>query len=651
MVIDKLIDAKGEDRILLLSGGPKSHLAKRSMFAKGMTKRLVITQPDIKPQISHSPLKGETILQHSKIPMNASLQTKTEDGWQVTKIINSKTLDDLLRTLIPHTPKGAVWAGALAYDLLQWTQPIALQYPPKAGEIIAILWLVESWQEHDITFPELPPSIQVKGEVSSHSDAEHSEIIKSIKKSITAGELYQLNFGRTWEGPLGEDPANIFHRLALNNPSPFSGYIEAADLGIALASSSPEILVETDGRRIMTAPIKGTKPRGSDIDQESLLRRDLVHDKKERAEHRMLVDLERNDLGLVSKPGSVFQSRFDVEAYSNVQHLVSQITGILDETKDGISALQALFPGGSITGCPKTVVCAAIDELERRPRSFWTGSMGWIDLHSGDSMWNIMIRTLEARFTTEGWRGTVVAGGGITIESSPESEVAEATWKAAALRRACGWLKADEKKMVRGNLGIYPLYLEHTRFEPDQLFDLNIAFIDNLDSFSQNIIHAFKSLGCKVDVIDGRGEIPEFTQDAVVIGPGPGRPEISPVTMHATTLDIPILGICLGHQAIGIANGMKLVESHLGPVHGVPSKIIANGTGLLSEGEHMMTRYNSLILQGDSEVLVSATDETGTIPMEICFDNAYGVQFHPESIGSPNGMSVLINFLNRVAHG
>tara|TARA_B100000941_G_scaffold69896_1_gene47305 strand:+ start:3562 stop:5514 length:1953 start_codon:yes stop_codon:yes gene_type:complete len=650
-MIDKLLESIGEDRILLLSGGPKSHLAKRSLFAKDMSKRLVITQPKINPQVNHSPLEGNTIITHSKTPMNASLQTKTDDGWRVRKIINANSIDTMLRSLKPHTPEGSVWAGALSYDLLQWTQPIALQHPPKEGEILAILWLVDEWEEHEIVYPDLPETIQVQGETSSHNDDEHAKTIMAVKQAIVDGELYQLNFGRTWEGPLGEDPAEIFHRLSVSNPSPFSGFIEAADLGIALASSSPEILVETEGSRIMTAPIKGTKPRGSDIDQESLLRRDLVHDKKERAEHRMLVDLERNDLGLVSKSGSVFQSRFDVEAYANVQHLVSQITGILDEEKDGISALQALFPGGSITGCPKTVVCAAIDELEKRPRSFWTGSMGWIDVHSGDSMWNIMIRTLEARFTTEGWKGTVVAGGGITIESNPEAEVAEATWKAAALRRACGWLKPSHKPMAVGDLGIYPLYLEQKRFESAETFDLNIAFIDNLDSFSQNIIHALRTLGCNVEVIDGRGDIPNFTHDAVVIGPGPGRPEISDVTMHATDLDIPVLGICLGHQAIGIRNGMSLVRSPLGPVHGVPSKIIADGSGLLSKGEHMMTRYNSLVLQGDGEVTISATDETGTIPMEIFKDNAYGVQFHPESIGSPNGMSVLINFLNRVAHG
>ena len=649
-MIDGLIASQGEDRILLLSGGPKSHLATRSMFAKGMKKRLVITQPNIDSQITHSPLSGETIISKNKKPMQGALQDFTDQGWKVTNILNSMNLESMLRALKPHTPNGSVWAGALSYDLVQWTQPISLQYPPAEGEILAILWLVDSWDESEVIIPEVANPVRVEGEKSSHSDGEHAEIVKKIKHSITAGELYQLNFGRTWTGPLEEDPSTIFHRLAMNNPAPFSGYIEAADLGIALASSSPEILLETKDGEIMTAPIKGTRPRGSDPDQESLLRRDLVHDRKERAEHRMLVDLERNDLGIVAQPGSVIQSRFDVEAYANVQHLVSQITGELDAEKDGIDALQALFPGGSITGCPKTVVCAAIDEIEQKPRSFWTGSMGWIDVHTGDSTWNIMIRTLEARYSPEGWQGTVVAGGGITIESNPEAEVAEAIWKAAALRRACGWLNPEAKSLPKGELGIYPLYLEQQPFIPEQQFDLRVAFIDNLDSFSHNIIHALKSFGCDVDVLDGRGEITEIDHDAVVIGPGPGRPEISPLSMHAASLDIPVLGICLGHQAIGINRGMKLIESPLGPVHGVPSNIISNGNGLLQEGKHVMTRYNSLILSGNGEIEVTSTDETGVLPMEIRDGNTYGVQFHPESIGSPNGMLVFAEFLTRASH-
>lgn len=261
-----------------------------------------------------------------------------------------------------------------------------------------------------------------------------------------------------------------------------------------------------------------------------------------------------------------------------------------------------------------------------------------------------MIRTLEARYTTDGWQGTVVAGGGITIESNPDSEVAEAIWKAAALRRACGWLNPDTKPISKGELGIYPLYLEQQPYSSSETFDLNIAFIDNLDSFSHNIIHALQSLGCNVETFDGRGDIVDFNHDAIVIGPGPGRPEISPLSIHAATLDMPTLGICLGHQAIGITRGMRLIESPLGPVHGVPSKIIADGSGLLQSGSHIMTRYNSLILNGEGDLKVTATDETGVLPMEIRDGNTYGVQFHPESIGSPNGMAVLVEFLTRASH-
>ena len=654
-LINELLAHEGEDRLLLLSGGPQSHLARTSMLCVGMTKRLVLTQPAVQAQQQHSPLSGETILEREALPMQGTVQSLSQEGWKAVRIVQARNLAEMLRLLANDTPSGSRWAGALAYDLVQWTQPIRLQNPPDAGSVLGVLWLVEDWQEApagEIDSGDLAPTISVEGEVSSHTDAEHAAGVRKVKDAITAGELYQLNLGRTWSAPLADDPCTIFRRLTRTNPAPFSGFMEVADLGLSLVSCSPEILVDMDGSTVMTAPIKGTKPRGSDADQESMLRRDLVYDAKERAEHRMLVDLERNDLGIVCKTGTVRQSRFDVEAYANVQHLVSQVTGELDEDKDGMDVLQALFPGGSITGCPKTVTCAAIDEIEGKPRSFWTGSMGWIDPHTGEGTWNIMIRTLEANWTPDGWHGTVMAGGGITIESNPDAEVAEAIWKAAALRRACGWLKADTKPLASGDLGIYPLYLEHKVEEDLPQFDLRVAFIDNLDSLSHNIIHALRSMGCKVDVIDGRGPITAIDHDAVVIGPGPGRPEISPLTMKlANGTQIPTLGICLGHQALGLVDGMELVPSPFGPVHGMPTTIIADGTGLLAKGVHSMTRYNSLILTGDSnDFQVSATDETGTLPMEIHSGNTYGVQFHPESIGSQGGMKLLAEFLQRVAH-
>ncbi|MGY8745484.1 MAG: hypothetical protein ACKVG2_02915, partial [Candidatus Poseidoniales archaeon] len=189
-MIDRLLSSQGEDRILLLSGGPDSHLAKRSMFAKGMTKRLVITQPPITPQRKHSPLGGETIISTQKKPMEGTLQSLTEQGWAATNILNAMTVEAMLRALKPHTPTGAVWAGALSYDLVQWTQPISLQHPPVEGEILAILWLVEQWDEGEVINPEVSEAIRVEGEISPHSDEEHAAIVLKIKDSITAGELY-----------------------------------------------------------------------------------------------------------------------------------------------------------------------------------------------------------------------------------------------------------------------------------------------------------------------------------------------------------------------------------------------------------------------------------------------------------------------------
>lgn len=654
------------DRLLFLSGGPKSHLAKHSMLAQSFSHRLVITQPPIKPQTAHSPLKGECIIDKVGEPLNAVLQILENENWVDFQQIKAKNLAELFRSLKRFTPIGLRWAGALSYDLLQWTQPIHLQNPPSEGSVLGLLWLVDTWLDEDEPLTnEAKEAVFVGGEKSSHDDLQHEQEIEKIRKSIKSGELYQLNFGRKWNAEIIEHPSVIFNRLATTNPAPFSAYIEARDLGIALVSSSPEILLKVEGRDVMTAPIKGTRPRGSDFDQEEMLRKDLLFDQKERAEHRMLVDLERNELSMVCEVGSVKQSRFDVEAYANVQHLVSQISGTLSEGKDGLDALQAVFPGGSITGCPKTVVCAAIDEIEAEPRSFWTGSAGWIDVHSGDCTWNILIRTLEARYENDGWNGIVMAGGGITIESEPKAEVAEAIWKAAALRRACGWLERGGAKLPSGELMIHRQQIEHKPILRGNTGEIthwpcqkpDVVFIDNLDSFSYNIIHLIANLGRNVVIVDGRcspvnlaDEI--MSAEHIVIGPGPGRPEISPLSMEIANRALSgkhkVLGICLGHQALGIADGMELIECPSGPVHGVPESIKYDGKGLFSsKGEGIMTRYNSLILSGESNQLqVNITDETGRLIMGLTDgNNVHGLQFHPESIGSVNGSELIADFL------
>ncbi len=664
-LIEKMQQQRG-DRLLFLSGGPKTHLAKHSMLANSFSHRLVIIQPPIQSQKPHSPLKGECIIDNISEPLNAVLQILEDDNWVDFSHIRAKNLAELFRSLKKFTPLGLRWAGALSYDLLQWTQPIRLQNPPKDGSIIGLMWLVASWREDDEpSTPEVTEAVFVSGEKSSHDDLQHEQEIERIRSAIKSGELYQLNFGRKWNAELLEHPSAIFKRLAATNPAPFSAYIEARDLGIALVSSSPEILLKVEDGEVMTAPIKGTRPRGSDFDQEEMLRKDLLFDQKERAEHRMLVDLERNELSMVCQVGSVKQSRFDVEAYANVQHLVSQISGTLSEDKDGLDALQAVFPGGSITGCPKTVVCAAIDEIEAESRSFWTGSAGWIDVHSGDCTWNILIRTLEAHCENGSWHGMVMAGGGITIESEPKAEVAEAIWKAAALRRACGWLERGGVKIPSGELMIHRQEIEHKTLPPTNVGKIthwpcenpDVVFIDNLDSFSYNIIHLIANLGRDVVVVDGRCSPSHFADEImeahhIVIGPGPGRPEISPLSMEIAKRALSgshrVLGICLGHQALGLADGMELIECPLGPVHGVPETIKFDCSGLFSsQGERVMTRYNSLILSGEPiRFEVNITDATGSLIMGLTDGkNVHGLQFHPESIGSVDGCELIADFL------
>tara|TARA_B110000240_G_C13481965_1_gene445702 strand:- start:1143 stop:1964 length:822 start_codon:yes stop_codon:yes gene_type:complete len=251
------------------------------------------------------------------------------------------------------------------------------------------------------------------------------------------------------------------------------------------------------------------------------LRNELISDKKENAEHRMLVDLERNDIGIVCQPGSVDAGRFQVEAYSQVQHLVTEVQGTLQDGENVWSALNAIFPGGSITGCPKTATIAAIDELEKHNRSFWTGSIGYSDPRCGTAMWNILIRTMEAKQSFEGWKATVQAGGGIVMASNPEMEVEEAKWKAQALRVATGWLSEENStESVNCPHAIYPLNIKRQpvklnseigkiAYWKDDLIalesELRVLFIDNLDSFSWNIMHSLCELRADVVHCQGRG--------------------------------------------------------------------------------------------------------------------------------------------------
>ncbi|MGG1514611.1 anthranilate synthase component I family protein [Paenibacillus oryzisoli] len=264
--------------------------------------------------------------------------------------------------------------------------------------------------------------------------------VQRIQAYIGQGDVFQVNLSVRQSRRLTTTPEEIYEALRLVNPSPYMGLLRFADF--ALVSGSPELLVQLEDGILRTRPIAGTRPRGKDEQDDLRLADELIDNEKERAEHVMLVDLERNDLGRISKYGSVRVKDFMViEYYSHVMHIVSEVVGELAEGKDAYDVIAATFPGGTITGAPKIRTMEIIEELEPVRRGPYTGSMGWID-YNGNMEFNIIIRTLVA---AQGM-GHIQAGAGIVIDSVPEREYTESLNKAKAMWKA---IEYSERSMSR----------------------------------------------------------------------------------------------------------------------------------------------------------------------------------------------------------
>jgi anthranilate synthase component 1 len=261
--------------------------------------------------------------------------------------------------------------------------------------------------------------------------------VRTAKEHIAAGDIYQANLSRTWRVKLADDAgaARVYAALRAANPAPFAARVTWRDFSIL--SSSPERLLRITDRDVSTRPIAGTRARqqtkeGGSAHQDRLDTAELVRHPKERAEHIMLIDLERNDLGRVCEAGSVVVDEYMVtESYAHVHHIVSNVRGRLRADATAVDALRALFPGGTITGCPKVRCMQIIAELEGSGRGAYTGSLGWLGT-DGDADFNILIRTLTQRGTQVEWR----AGAGIVADSVPERELEETRAKARGLLRA-----------------------------------------------------------------------------------------------------------------------------------------------------------------------------------------------------------------------
>ena len=406
------------------------------------------------------------------------------------------------------------------------------------------------------------------------------------------------------------DPLAVYRWLRVKSPSPYMFFLKFPDCH--LLGSSPETLVKVENGRVLLRPIAGTRGRSADPDKDRALEREMMSSPKERAEHVMLVDLARNDAGRVSRYGTVgVEPYMTVERYSHVMHIVSQVQGQVSPELGVWDAFRAAFPAGTLSGAPKVRAMEIISELEGVARGPYGGAVGcfgpgqYMDTCIGIRM----IEFHEGRFTLQ-------VGAGIVADSDPAMEYEEICHKAGA--------GAGGPAPGRGGAGM-------------------IAVIDNYDSFTYNIVQALGSLGCELKVMRNDvvpvEAVGELEPEALIISPGPGRPEDAGITCAAIeryATSFPILGVCLGHQAIAQVFGAKVVRSGK-PMHGKVSEVFHDARGLYAglRNPFVAARYHSLVVPEDSvkdPLVISAYTLDGEVmglrhkdlPVE-------GVQFHPES--------------------
>jgi anthranilate synthase component 1 len=352
-------------------------------------------------------------------------------------------------------PFSGGWFLFLGYELAGEVEP-RLRLPPAPDGLIALAWRMRAAVVHDHSTGETVAATEreavgfaaqvradlrqtrpaarqrpVEFEFAEDDPERFRAAVRQALEHIAAGDVYQANLSRGWTGrvPAERTPAEIYDQLRRANPSPFAGIADLGD-GLAILSSSPERLVSVRGQLIETRPIAGTRPR--DPGGDAMTIDELIGHPKERAEHVMLIDLERNDLGRLCEAGTVeVDEMMCVESYAHVHHIVSNVRGRLRPEVTPAAVIRALFPGGTITGCPKVRCMQLIGELEGEGRGVYTGSMGYLG-RDGSLDLNILIRTLSVR---DGL-ATLRAGSGIVADSIPERELEETRAKARGVLRA-----------------------------------------------------------------------------------------------------------------------------------------------------------------------------------------------------------------------
>jgi len=342
----------------------------------------------------------------------------------------------------PGTPQAAFMLTdtVLVFDDVRQTVTVVAVADPGDGAWEAAQARIEAVWERLLSADSIArysaahPAGAAKGRVGEfRADSGKEDFLAAVRKckdAIRAGECIQVVPSRKFTAEADVDGLALYRALRLVNPSPYNFFLKLG--GRTLIGSSPEELVSLRGRRAATSPIAGTRPRGATAAEDAANEAELATDEKERAEHVMLVDLGRNDLGKVCEPGTVKVEDFArVERYSHVMHLVSDVTGRLEDGRDGFDLLRAAFPAGTLTGAPKVRAMQLIAELEPSPRGGYGGALGYFSL-TGDIDFAIVIRTLELKDGTLSLR----TGAGIVADSDPEKEYQETLNKARAMFEA-----------------------------------------------------------------------------------------------------------------------------------------------------------------------------------------------------------------------
>ena len=361
------------------------------------------------------------------------------------------------------------WFLYLGYELAAQIEP-TLALPAQTGSMLPVAMAVRcpaavirdhqqgiSWivceREHAVLQQRLMKDLDVVNSMESRSgevgisvlQEDHPSVyldgVERIKRYILDGDVFQVNLSRAWRGNLETSSHydHLYRQLRTHNPAPFAGICRFPHA--AILSSSPERLVCVDRqRRVETRPIAGTHPRGISAPQDRQLSQQLLAHPKEKAEHIMLIDLERNDLGRICRPGTIHVDELlGLETYAHVHHIVSNISGELSPATTPGQVIRSVFPGGTITGCPKVRCMEIISELEQCTRGAYTGSMGYLN-QDGSLDLNILIRTI----TVEGRHLTFRAGAGIVADSSALRELEETRSKALGMAQAIRSLQVQQ---------------------------------------------------------------------------------------------------------------------------------------------------------------------------------------------------------------